>query len=241
MLQKHLQFSLGFGFVFIFELFLEIDPKTAKLILTDFHYVVKPLITISLAAYLMYHTQLKGRFSKRIWVGLLFGLVGDVLLMFTHLNDYFFIGGLLAFLLGHLFYISAFYIDYTWARNIEKNAGYVAIAIFGIFSAVFYFYLHPYLAELNVPVIIYMIVISIMAIMSVKRKGRVNTFSYNAIFYGAVLFVISDAILAFNKFIEPSKYNGVAIMAFYMIAQYLITIGAIERKMRKHSMITKKG
>ena len=84
---------------------------------------------------------------------------------------------------------------------------------------------------------IYAFVISLMAVMAVNRKGRVNTTSFNLIFYGAILFLISDSILAYNKFVSPIKFSGLAIMSTYMIAQYLITMGAVERKLKKHSVI----
>ena len=76
----------------------------------------------------------------------------------------------------------------------------------------------------------YMFVISIMAILAGYRYKRVNLLSFRLIYFGALFFVISDSALAYNKFVEPFSFSGVLIMATYMIAQYLITLGAIERK-----------
>ena len=84
---------------------------------------------------------------------------------------------------------------------------------------------------------IYAFVISLMAVMAVNRKGRVNTLSFNLIFYGAILFLLSDSILAYNKFVSPIGFSGLAIMSTYMAAQYLIVIGVVERKLKKHSVI----
>jgi uncharacterized membrane protein YhhN len=95
----------------------------------------------------------------------------------------------------------------------------------------------PDFGSLQIPVIIYAFVISFMLVMAVNRKGRVKNQSYQFIFYGALLFFISDAILAYDKFVEPIKLAGVFIMATYTVAQFLITIGAIERKLKKHSII----
>lgn len=235
MLKKHLQFSIAFALIFIIQLLVESDPSTSKLVLLDFHYIVKPLITISLMLFLVYHSQLRGRFAKRIFGGLLFGLFGDCFLMFVHVNPSFFMFGLVSFLIGHLFYITAFYLDYSWNPRIEKKYTRWALAIFGLFCFGFYIYLRPYLAEMKIPVMVYAFVISLMGIMAVNRKGRVNTLSYSLIFYGAVLFIISDLILAFNRFVIPFEQAGLLIMSTYMIAQYLITIGAVERKMKKKS------
>lgn len=233
MLKKHLEFSFAFAIIFIIQLLAESDPKTTHLVLGDLKFVIKPLITISLMIFYTYQTQLRGRFAKRILCGLLFGLVGDCLLMFVHVNDYFFIIGLISFLIGHLSYISAFYLDYKWNPSLEKLATRIALAVFGLFCLGFYLFLRPHLGSMKIPVMIYAFVISLMAIMAVNRKGRVSALSYNLIFYGAILFVISDSILAYNKFVIPFEGAGLAIMSTYMLAQYLITVGSVERKLKK--------
>ncbi|WP_316767044.1 lysoplasmalogenase [Pedobacter frigiditerrae] len=233
MLQKYLQFSIAFAFIFIIQILMESDSKTAKLVLADFYYIVKPLITISLMIFYAYQTQLRGRFAKRIFSGLFFGLVGDSFLMFLHINSSFFMFGLIAFLIGHLCYISAFYLDYKWNPSIEKRLNWIALVVFGIFCLGFYLFLRPYLGALKIPVMVYAFVISLMGIMSVNRKGRVNTISFNLIFFGAIAFLISDSILAYNKFVNPFNGAGIAIMTTYMLAQYLITVGSVERKLKK--------
>ena len=237
MFKKNLQFSFAFAFIFIIQLLAETDQGTAKLVLADFHHVIKPSITISLMAYVAYKTQLKGRFAKRIFAGLVFGLFGDVFLMYDYVDPYFFMLGLTSFLIGHLLYISAFYLDYKWAPSIEKKYTRIAIGVFGVFCVAFYLFLRPYLGDMKIPVLIYAFVISLMAIMATNRKSRVNTISFNLIFYGAILFLISDSVLAYNKFVSPVRFAGIWIMATYMLAQYCITIGAIERKLKKHTVI----
>lgn len=234
MLKKHLQFSFAFAFIFIVQLLSLTDEHASKLIFADFHYIIKPSITISLMIYMAVKTRFKGRFNKRIFAGLLFGLIGDTFLMFVHLEPNFFMFGLAAFLIGHLLYISAFYIDYKWRPTIEKTAMWIALIVFGLLCLGSYLYLRPYLGAMKIPVMIYAFVISMMAIMAVNRKGRVNLFSFKLIFYGAILFLISDSILAYNKFVQPIPYAGLSIMSTYMLAQFLITIGAIERKLKKH-------
>lgn len=94
----------------------------------------------------------------------------------------------------------------------------------------YYTFIRDYLNDFRIPVMAYMFVISVMVILSGYRYRRVNLFSFRMIYAGAVLFVISDSILAFNKFVQPFSSAGFMIMSTYMIAQYLITIGTIERK-----------
>lgn len=235
MLKKHLQFNIAFALIFVVQLLVESDPLTSKMVLLDFHYVVKPLITISLMLFLFYHTQLKGRFAKRIFGGLLFGLLGDCFLMFQASYHSFFLLGLASFLIGHLLYISAFYLDYKWNSKINKGYTRWALAIFAIFCVGFYVYLRPYLAEMKIPVLVYAFVISLMGIMAANRKGRINTLSFDLVMWGAALFILSDSILAYNRFVLPFETSGLLIMSTYMLAQYLITMGAVERKMKKKS------
>lgn len=237
MLNKNIQFSLAYLGLFILQLISESDHDTSKLVLEDFHYVLKPLITISLIFYIVFNTQLNGRFAKRIFIGLIFGLLGDCFLMFVHLDSNFFVLGLSSFLLGNLSYSSAFYLDYKWKLGIEKRASWLAFIILTIFCISFYLFLNPYLESLKIPVILYTLVIAFMAFMAVNRKGRVNTISFNLIFFGSILFIISDSVLAYDKFVAPIRFSGIAIISTYMIAQYLITMGALERKLKKHAVM----
>lgn len=94
----------------------------------------------------------------------------------------------------------------------------------------YYTMIRDYLNDFRIPVMAYMFVISVMAILAGYRYKRVNLLSFRMIYLGAVFFVISDSALAFNKFVQPYSFAGFLIMSTYMIAQYLITIGAIERK-----------
>ena len=155
--------------------------------------------------------------------------------MFVDIESSFFIFGLAAFLIGHLLYISAFFIDYQNLPKINKKTTIFSIIIFSVFCVGFYLYFRDYLGELEIPVTTYAVVISLMAVMAASRRGKVNAISFNLIFIGALLFLTSDSILAYDKFVSPFRHAGVFIMGTYMLAQYFITIGAIERKLKKHT------
>ncbi|RZJ78821.1 MAG: lysoplasmalogenase [Flavobacterium sp.] len=233
MLRKYLEFSIAFAFIFIIQLVIQAFPVDSNTFLGNFEYIFKPLIVISLMAFYFHQTKLKGRFATRIFFGLFFGLIGDVLLMFVHVNANYFMFGLVAFLIGHFLYITAFYLDYNWNPAIEKTATRWALLIFGVFCLGFYMLLRPHLGEMKIPVMVYAFTISLMGIMAVNRKGRVGSLSYKLILIGAVLFIASDGVLAYNKFVQNFKFAGVAIMATYMLAQYLIVVGSVERKLKK--------
>jgi len=222
---KNKVFSYFFAVVFLLQLYAEYAGNI------NLRFFSKPLIVLVLLAWLYSSTQLKGRFHKRIFVGLIFALAGDALLMLQQQSNNFFIYGLLAFLLCHIFYIRAFILDHK-SNPHHKNPYFLwAVIVFGLFCGGLFFYMQPYLGAMRFPVLVYAIVISLMAIMAVNRYGKVNIFSFKIIFYGALFFLLSDATLAYNKFVQPVDQAGLVIMASYMIAQYLIVYGTIERKL----------
>jgi uncharacterized membrane protein YhhN len=229
MLKKYSGFNFGFALLFIIQLLSESDTLTALLLFPEVRYFSKPLIVISLLALLIYHTNLKGRFAKRIGLGLLFGLAGDIFLLF---DDYF-IFGLVSFLIGHILYMLAFYLDYKVNKTIHELYTKNALLGFGFFTVLFCGALWPSLGALKIPVVIYALAISLMGVTAFSRFGRVNLISYRLIAIGAILFVLSDAVLAVNKFMYNFSLSGFVIMATYMAAQYLITVGTIGRKLKK--------
>lgn len=225
MLKKYPKFNLLFALIFILHL-IAIYGGSAIL-----QYITKPLIVVSLMAMLAISTSLKGRFHKRLFTGLFFALAGDVLLMFSSGNQAFFIYGLIAFLIGHIFYISAFYLDFSSAPELDKKGARIAIVVCAVIGMGFYIYIRQSLGILKLPVMAYIFVISFMMMMASFRNLRVNVISFRLILFGAMCFLISDSLLAYNKFVQPFNYAHLLIMATYMTAQYLITIGAIERKL----------
>lgn len=227
MLKKYRWFNLLFTLIFILQLlpgFISAGNLAA---------FTKPLIVISLLIILVISTRLKGRFHKRIFTGLIFALAGDVLLQYANAENKLFLWGLAAFMLCHLFYIRAFYLDFQSAPELDKKGARIAILSCAIVVLSFYVYLRPHLGMMKLPVIIYILVISMMMMMACFRNQRVNPLSFNLILAGAIFFLISDAILACNKFVNPISYAGTWIMATYMIAQYLIVMGAVERRLLK--------
>lgn len=227
MLKKYLKFNLLFALIFIFQLVAEYYQ------LERLRYVTKPLIVISLLIMFAISTKLKGRFHKRMFTGLVFGLAGDVLLMYVWKNESYFMYGLIAFLLCHIFYIRAFYLDFQSAPELDKKGARIAIAICAVFAIGYYIYIRQDLGAMKLPVMIYTFIISLMMMMAAFRNMRVNKMSFNLILFGAMFFLISDSILAYNKFVNSFDLGGLLIMGTYMIAQYLITVGGIERHLIK--------
>jgi uncharacterized membrane protein YhhN len=66
-----------------------------------------------------------------------------------------------------------------------------------------------------------------MALTALFRYGRTNSKSFLLIFIGAVLFMVSDSVLAINKFHNAFSAAGALIMLTYCLAQFLIVEGAL--------------
>lgn len=224
MFKKHPQFSFAFAIIFFAELFALTNN------FTELRFVTKPLITISLMIFVYVNIKRKSKFSNRIILGLFFSLIGDVSLMFVSANTTFFMAGLGAFLVAHLFYLSAFYLDAT--NKIEVQRRYISsiFMVFGFSSFCFYFAIRPYLGDMSIPVLIYSLVITLMAIMAALRFGKINIKSFTMVLVGAILFMLSDSLLAYNKFVERIQIIDLFVMVTYMLAQFLICMGTVERK-----------
>ena len=190
--------------------------------LSQFHYVTKPSILFSLIIFFWINcNHLDYKTKNFALLALMFSLLGDMLLMFEN----FFVGGLLAFLLAHIMYILVF-IRY---RNENKNP-LPFIFILLVYSSGLFFLLKDGLDKMLIPVIFYMVVIFSMATLAFLRKERVTYNSYNLVFYGAIFFIISDSLLALNRFYEPLFLSNIWIMFTYSLAQYLIVMGILRQQ-----------
>jgi len=224
-LMKTKLFSFIFALVFVVQLYAE---STHQIGLRNFS---KPLIVATLLIWLYLSTKLKGRFHKKIFTGLIFALAGDIFLMLQDDHSNFFIYGLVSFLLCHIFYTNAFVLDHKSNPHLKNSFFLWATGGLIIFCVGLFFYLQPFLGAMQFAVLTYAIIITFMAIMAVNRYGKVNIFSYQLILFGALSFLLSDSVLAINKFAQPIPQSGILIMASYMIAQYLIVYGTVERKL----------
>jgi uncharacterized membrane protein YhhN len=169
---------------------------------------------------------------RLVFAGLLAAWAGDLLLL-NGAEPSFFIAGLVSFLTTHILYIFYFLrykptLDQTWFWK-HPIVSFL-VAGYGI---AYYAFLLEKLGSMIIPVAVYCLVITIMLLQSLACQHIVPKPVYRLFVGGAALFVLSDSILAFNKFYSPLPWAGVAIMATYGIAQLLITKGAIANGDRK--------
>ena len=209
-------FLIIYTLILIFELTFDNTEN-----LKSCHYITKPLLVSSLIIFFLKQNHHQDSKTKQFVVSaLIFSMLGDILLMFTEMNSLFFIGGLLSFLIAHVMYILVF----LKKRNIAKKALKFMLPLLVYTIGLFYF-IKEGLGDLFISVIIYMFVILMMATTAFLREGSVSKNSYNLVFLGAIFFIISDSLLALNKFYSPLPLSGIWIMTTYSIAQLLIVLG----------------
>ena len=182
-------------------------------------YIFKPLTMVFILLIATLGQTTLPFYKHAIITGLVFSLAGDVFLMLPADR---FVAGLVAFLMAHLFYIAAF------ASEISALIWWplVPVVIYGI---VIYTILAPSLGKLKLPVLAYIVVIMIMAWLAWERWGQTGSSGALLASVGAVLFVISDTILALNRFRGAFKLARVLKLTTYFAAQWLIagSVGAL--------------
>lgn len=193
--------------------------------LSQWHYFTKPSLLISLILY--FFIQSKVMIPKTrilILTALIFSLMGDIFLMFVDQSPNYFMLGLVSFFLAHAFYCVVFLRDRNSKTNPIGLIILLAFYAFGLFHL-----LKNNLGDLLIPVIFYIIVILLMVITAFLRQKKVSQKSFIFVFIGAILFVISDSILALNKFYMPLQFISLSIMLTYGLAQFFIVLGLLKR------------
>ena len=192
------------------------DSNNQKIVMM----VTKPLLMpLLIALYLSFKQTILPNWYYIL--ALIFSLFGDVFLMFKSNN--LFIPGLASFLIAHIFYILLFIKE---SKILRWPTLIILIVTISYLS-----FLKPYISnELILPVSMYCIVISLMGIVAVNRKK--SSFGYSLISFGALLFIISDSLIAFNKFIENLPQSSFLIMSTYGLAQLFILLGFLKKIMK---------
>lgn len=188
-------------------------------------FITKALL-VPIAALALYRdTAAQPAFVKPVIFGLLFGWAGDVLLHFQGFG--YFIGGLSAFLIGHLFYIYAFGKEVSMSKKVHfvMEKPYLILPYVAFFIYIIY-KINPTLdTAMKAPVFLYCFIILIMSLMAANRFNAAGKASWNIVLWGSLLFVASDYFLAINKFVGEIPYARLVIMSTYIGGQGLIAYG----------------
>lgn len=190
-------------------------------------YFVKPLIMIWIAVYFLLFAK-KSTFTVPVLLAFFFSWVGDNFLMLSGKNELFFFAGVGGFFFAQLSYI---YIFAKFSENggkgyLRKNL-WMSIFFFAYVAGMLIL-LFPGLEGMMKPIItIYALSLMLMSMMALNRSGRVGAQSFKLVFVGSLLFLLSDSMIAFNKFHSDIPLAGFLIMITYIAAQYLIMRGLI--------------
>ncbi|HSB66410.1 MAG TPA: lysoplasmalogenase [Anaerolineales bacterium] len=215
-----------------------VDWVAADKKIKPLEYFAKPATMLALLWWMWISVGLGG---AMLWftIGLLFCLAGDVFLMVPRNM---FIFGLLAFLFGHVFYILGLnntppfinLVGLFLVLILEKPLAIIALVFLVIYIVWLYRKLARGLvtkgiAKLKFPVLIYAIVISLMVYSALMTWYRAGWSPAAALFasIGAVLFFISDSMLAWDRFLNPLNHARLKVMATYHLGQIGIILGAM--------------
>ena len=180
------------------------------------HWLCKPLATglIFLLAWGV-RPALSMRYRRRILAGIACSLLGDVLLM---LPQDLFVPGLVAFLCGHLCFLAAFLGDSRFGVRpgwLLASLAYGAVNLYLLWDSI--------AAALRAPVIVYVVV---LASMGGQALGRARTFSRDGsarrAAVGAMLFMLSDTLLAWNRFHAAIQLSSLWVLSTYYLALWWI-------------------
>jgi uncharacterized membrane protein YhhN len=179
--------------------------------------LVKALPVLALAAWVW------PRADKRIAFGLLAGAVGDI---FLALPDSF-LFGMIAFAIGHSFYVWAFL---GWGQH-AAIALAIPVAIYVSWSLSL---MLGGTGPLTLPVIVYVGIIGTMiwrAAAVVADEYQTNLARWSPL-VGALLFGFSDTLIGIHKFTVPLPDAAYPIILTYWGGQALIAVAAVSRAQR---------
>ena len=222
-----MQGRIGMGLALMIEAGA-LATATSALGFTAWHLLFKPLtmaIAIVYVANHAYPMSATGRFglNRSCWLllgALLGSLAGDVFLM---LSEHLFIPGLVSFLLAHLCYIALFKQGAGWFGHRGALGGTLALGI-GMYA---FLWQGGLPAALRVPVAVYVVVIALMAAQAWGRHAALRERSSLAVALGACCFMLSDSLLATNRFVQPLPLSQLWVLATYYAAQVLIVSGMV--------------
>ena len=194
--------------------------------MVDLHLVFKPAtmaIAIIFVATRAISTGAIGRFDALLLAALVFSLGGDVFLMLPGDQPLWglptFILGLGSFLVAHLFYIALFCQGQAWFPS--KRALLLVLGVGAAMYAIVWGGLGND-TVLKIAVAAYVTVISLMTAQAIGRAVTLGDSASRWVAVGACVFMVSDSLIAINKFVTPVALSSLWILVTYYCAQMLI-------------------
>lgn len=182
-------------------------------------YIFTPLVTSVITGFAVLSMIDEGMSAYRVLVlsALVFSIIADTMLMVVEVN--LLQQGIVYFMMAHVMYIAAFSLEY------EFRGWNAAIAVLLVMLlAMFYRGIRNTVGKLKIPILIYAAVLCTMLFFALSYIGHEITRREMLVISGAILFVVSDFLLAYLSFIRPHKQESVIVWAVYAPAQLLLAL-----------------
>jgi uncharacterized membrane protein YhhN len=182
-------------------------------------YIFTPLITALITGFIMLSIVDDGASPYRILIltALISSLVADTMLMVVEVD--LMKQGIIFFMFAHVLYIAAFSLTYEYRPWNLAIAGVLCILL-----AIFYRGIWRVAGTMRIPIMIYAAVLCTMLFFALASLNLEITRREMLVVTGAILFVISDFLLAYLSFIRPHRYESVIVWAVYAPGQLLLAI-----------------
>ena len=193
------------------------------------HDVCKPLATLLMLLFVgLSGNAPNPRFRRAVMAGIAFSACGDAFLMLpADVLARGFMLGLASFLIAHLCYLWAFTSDARW---FGKPAALIGFIIVGAVNLAILWHGIP--AELQVPVVIYVGFLIMMTSQAVSRFLVLKTAGSGFAAFGGILFLLSDTLIAYDKFHHHLIAAQACILATYYAATWLIAKSAFSEHLK---------
>ncbi|WP_099156629.1 lysoplasmalogenase [Virgibacillus ndiopensis] len=177
-------------------------------------FILKPGTMVLIIILAIYGSAFDSTFSRWVVLGLVLSLFGDVFLM---MKEKWFVYGLASFLIAHLFYIVGFW--RVFEMDITTLTSMLTGSVLFVFGICFFLFLSKPIkknggTKLSIAVAFYIAVISTM-VWSACLVG------IDILIFASLLFYISDAVLALNRFKKPFSNAENIVMSTYFTSQLL--------------------
>ena len=203
--------------------------ETVWLKMEAINYFLKPLLIPMLITYTATRSNFSGKGT--LIKALVMSTLGDVLLLFSDIHQLFFISGLISFLIAHVIYIRLFLkklnarFSIIWAFS--------SLVFLGIYLFFFLATMWGNLKTMKIPVSIYALVISAMLFVVIQLVVSKTLRKGEYVLFGALLFVTSDSLLAWNMFYQEINHGSFWVMSTYLFAQLFIVYGWVNSKKKE--------
>jgi len=152
-----------------------------------------------------------------VFFGLVFGLLGDIFLE----KPEGFLRGMIAFLLGHLFYSLAFVSEFSFP------AFHFVLIVFGSLLFLYFVVLHKHLGEMRSPIFVYVLVIGWMFCTTFSVLNRQIYFLRVLLPLAGGLFVFSDFCIAVDRYVRKIPARDVIVLTSYFVSQWIISLSTV--------------